>query len=219
MNVIEIIMSILAPHECLTCRAEGGVLCPSCAVLLPKADVSTTLAGLDAVYASTQYSGVAKQIVHGLKFERQKAASEAMATLIVLRMPAGVQSGITMVTHVPTATSRVRQRGYDQAEQVARQVAIRLRVPCRTLLDRYGQSRQVGTSRQERQRQVAHAYRARRQHIPQDGCILLIDDVLTTGATLSAAALELRQAGAVSVVGAVFAIADRTAGQTAQSLL
>jgi ComF family protein len=110
----------------------------------------------------------------------------------------------TVVTHVPTATSRVRRRGYDQAELLARQLAQDLKLPYASLLIRDGQSRQVGATRQARLAQLTHAFRIPK-HFPQNVSILLVDDVVTTGATIETAARILRAAGAKSVSAAVFA--------------
>jgi predicted amidophosphoribosyltransferase len=105
---------------------------------------------------------------------------------------------------LPTANRRVRQRGYDQSQLIARQLAKLTNRPATRLLNRRGQSRQVGANRQTRRRQQASAYVICKQP-PPNHPILLIDDILTTGASLEAAAVVLRQAGAQTISAAVFA--------------
>jgi predicted amidophosphoribosyltransferase len=74
-----------------------------------------------------------------------------------------------------------------------------------SLLARYGQTRQVGATRQKRQQQVDNMFAVRKPELIKDAHILLIDDILTTGASLEAAAKILKAAGAKQVDAAVFA--------------
>ena len=101
-----------------------------------------------------------------------------------------------MVTWAPTSNRRVRGRGYDQAEVIARAVARQLGVPCVRLLYRAHGTPQTGKSRSERL--VGPAFRARR---PRKGlAVLVVDDVVTTGATAAEACSVLAEHGA-RVVG------------------
>ena len=104
---------------------------------------------------------------------------------------------------LPTATSRVRQRGYDQAALIAKAYAKAVHreyLPC---LARLGQQHQRGAKRQARLEQLHQAYRATRS--VKGANVLLVDDVATTGASLQAAAQLLYQAGARRVDVIVFA--------------
>jgi predicted amidophosphoribosyltransferase len=98
----------------------------------------------------------------------------------------------------------VRQRGYDQTRLIARVFAKQRGLPCDELLVRRGQSRQVGSDRKHRQEQAAKNYQSK-QNIAKGTEVLLIDDILTTGATLEASAKILYQAGAKTVNAVVFA--------------
>jgi ComF family protein len=110
-----------------------------------------------------------------------------------------------MLVHVPTAAVRVRQRGYDQAELLTRELSRLTGLPQRYLLARSGSSRQVGASRAERVLHLSDAFRVRRPELVAGKRILLVDDVLTTGATIEAAARTLKKAGAARVDAIVFA--------------
>ena len=98
------------------------------------------------------------------------------------------------VTWAPTTAARRRRRGFDQAELLARAVASNLRVPARSLLVRRPGPIQTGQSLAARR--SGPAFGPSRPAPPR---VLLVDDVITSGATVSAAARSLREAGAVEV--------------------
>jgi predicted amidophosphoribosyltransferase len=101
----------------------------------------------------------------------------------------------------------VRQRGYDQALLIAKSLSQRLGRPYVPLLARMGDQRQVGHSRITRLNQMEGAFRPLNTMILKNRHVLLVDDVLTTGATCEAAARILRSNGAKRVSAAVFAVA------------
>jgi len=143
------------------------------------------------------FDGVAKDLVVALKFRHRRSAATVLAGHIVRQAGLG---HVDLVTWAPTSSPRIRRRGYDQAELIARAVGRRLGVPCRRLLYRaHGVAHgapQTGRSRRDRLR--GPAFRARR---PRPGLsVLVVDDVVTTGATLRTAATALRAAGVAEVV-------------------
>jgi ComF family protein len=151
---------------------------------------------------STVYAEAANDLVWKLKFAHARAAVRPMVALMSNRM---VFDGSTVFVPVPTATSRVRQRGYDQAELLCRQLSAKVGVPYRFVLTRHGQSRQVGTGKTERVKHLSSAFKVRNPAIVAGKHVVLIDDVLTTGATLEAAARVVKKAGAKHVDAMVFA--------------
>jgi ComF family protein len=158
---------------------------------------------LYAVHPRTRYTPLVKEVVHALKFARaQSAAKDVAAAMVDCIEPA---TGM-VISHVPTVPARVRLRGYDQAALIARELARLTGIPYVPLLARTGGSRQVGHTRLERRKQMEQAFRL--LGTPQQYThVLLVDDVLTTGATCEAAARTLRQAGARRVSAVVFAAA------------
>jgi ComF family protein len=151
---------------------------------------------------ATVYGGVTKDLIWKLKFHHARAAVEPMATLMSDRF---IFDDTGILVPIPTATSRVRQRGYDQAELLCRAVANRTSLPYRKLLQRHGQSRQVGTTKVERTKHVTNAFRVPTAQSVAGKHVVLVDDVLTTGATLESAARALKRAGAKRVDAIVFA--------------
>lgn len=110
----------------------------------------------------------------------------------------------TIICHIPTARDRVRIRGYDQAEEIAKSLAKIRGYKHKTLLYRIGKSRQVGSGRKDRFKQLEGAFKLRDISL-EDTNILLVDDISTTGATVEEAAKTLRKSGAKTIDAAVFA--------------
>jgi ComF family protein len=139
-----------------------------------------------------------------LKFGRAKAAAKEMAHMSASHA-GGYNPERVIVTHVPTAMNRVRQRGYDQAALIAKSFAHIQSLTYATLLARHGKFKQVGASKMTREHQLRQAFRPTRTRRIKGAHIILIDDVVTTGATLQAAAKTLKDAGAKRVEAVVFA--------------
>ncbi|MDB5184871.1 MAG: putative Phosphoribosyltransferase [Candidatus Saccharibacteria bacterium] len=202
MSILDSLLAIIAPHDCLGCATEGVLLCQNCRrQIVPAPAIAIPPGPLDAVIATTRYNGLAKELVHRLKFSGSQAAAREMAGLFPIHLlPPGA-----LVMPVPTATSRIRQRGYDQAALLARHLARAGGMPYRSCLRRRGQQHQVGASRQQRLAQLARAYRVVHAERLVGTTVVIVDDVMTTGATLQAAAAVLKQAGASRVEAMVFA--------------
>ena len=154
--------------------------------------------GVATLDALVRYEGVARELVLALKYRNTRPAIGRLARALA---DAAAHHGADAVTFAPTTATRRRERGYDQAELLARVVARRLRVPCLALLERRPGAAQTGRARVERL--TGPTFVARRRHA---GSILVVDDVCTTGATLTAAAEALRGAGAGAIHAATVAV-------------
>jgi ComF family protein len=106
---------------------------------------------------------------------------------------------------IPTAPSRMRQRGFDHAKLLSGQLSKLLKIKSEFLLRRCTNTRQVGASRSVRMKQTEEAYEITQETKIKGRNIVLVDDVMTTGATISATAKMLKQAGAKSVSAVIFA--------------
>jgi predicted amidophosphoribosyltransferase len=141
---------------------------------------------------------VARDLVGALKFRRLLPVADLIAERIEWLAPASLLSGA--IVPVPTSPLRSWRRGFDPAAEIATALAERADLElCRCLI-RSGGGRQVGKRRAERIGQPPHVHS--RGEVPRS--VLLVDDVLTTGATLSACARALRSAGAIRVAAITF---------------
>ena len=148
------------------------------------------------VRATTELRGETQDFIRGLKYRNQRRVVSHLADRLVTSILADPDArAFDIVTWAPTSMVRHRQRGYDQSELLARAVAERLGLRCRRLLYRDRSAPQTGRNRQERLNGPMFRARPLRR-----ACrVLVIDDVVTTGSTLRAAAHALDIAGASEV--------------------
>ncbi|MBA3263838.1 MAG: ComF family protein [Thermoleophilaceae bacterium] len=203
------ILELLAPPLCWSCRApaaRGAPLCRACRRLLRfLGPEPVALCGLP-VWAPVAYDGPAGELVKALKFHGAKRVAAEMAALIVANAPATMLAG-TLVP-VPLHPARRRARPFNQAGLIAEGLSRRARLPLVDCLRRTGpDSRQVGSGRAARLGGPAGSIHTTAA-APVNS--LLVDDVVTTGATLAACAGALRAAGAERLAAVAFA---RTAGR------
>lgn len=210
MNSIERCVSWLAPHTCLVCKIEGSPLCALCGSSFAASNqvLDLTLsAAYTRAWAVTDYSGLAKELVYSLKFNRGKQSASVIASLMDATLPSFPPA--TIVSHIPTAQTRIRMRGYDQAALIAILFAKKRQLKHLKCLQRVTKTRQVGASRQQRSNQMKAAFRVHKPKRLHDRPILLIDDITTTGATLNAAALLVKKYTDQPIYGLVFAYQPR----------
>lgn len=195
-------LDLLIPPRCAVCDAVGRPLCPGCATALPPAPDLQPPDGLDACSALLAYDGPTRRLLAALKYRNHRDAMDAVSgALALLLRGLGPGPGPAGVTWAPTSPRRRRHRGYDQAELLARRTAAKAGLPASRLLVRLPGPAQTGRDRLHRLagptfRAVGHPA----------ATVVVMDDVWTTGATLSAAAGALREAGATSVLGLVLAV-------------
>jgi ComF family protein len=142
------------------------------------------------------HAGPLRTAIHALKYKHNPTLAETLAGLMAHSWPVEIPADAALVP-VPLAAERVRQRGFNQAEVLARHLSQSRQLPyLPNALSRVRATpSQVGLNAQERHQNMVGAFEAVPQLV-QDRAIILIDDVCTTGATLSACAEALLQGGA-----------------------
>jgi predicted amidophosphoribosyltransferase len=213
MRLIDLVTPA-APPLCVACLAWAGAaepLCAECRRMLRWLGPDPVAAGALEVWAPLAYDGPARRVVAALKFRGAVRTADAMAAPMFAAAPPGWLDADFLVP-APLHPARRRKRGFNQAERIARALSDRgggrPRV-CDCLVRAGSRTTQMGRGRSQRLTGIAGSVGLRSP--PPDGTVLLVDDVVTTGATLAACARALRAAG---VRGQVRAIAyARTPGR------
>lgn len=150
--------------------------------------------GIDALHAAFVYEGAARRLVHRLKYESLRAAAAPLAAQMIF-LPSGEEE---IIVPVPTDKRRERRRGFNQSSLLAQYMSKELGMQMEPALRRVDTRRpQTGLSADERRKNLSGCMVC--SGAVNGKSVLLIDDVVTTGATVSEAARALRQAGARSV--------------------
>jgi predicted amidophosphoribosyltransferase len=196
------IAALLVPSSCLACGARARSDSPLCGRCQTALEAAPPVRGpapprLDSVWSASPNDGVARRLVTALKFRSLLPAAEVIAECLARAPVAG--DGLPVVP-VPASPSRQRRRGFDPAGEIARLLAERSCAPLVPCLRRGRGPRQVGRSRVQR---VARPPDVRAAGVAPEQ-VLLVDDVVTTGATLSACAAALRRAGCRRVAAVSF---------------
>ena len=216
-------LDLIFPLHCLGCRREGSVICGDCANGLKRLEqpfcptcaqphTSGTCRwcrgkppAFDSLRAPFLFEGVIREGIHRLKYRGLRAGGEPLGQLLSDYFQ-GTPIPADVVVPVPLHPGRLRRRGYNQSSLLARRLAGNMGLEFREdLVARVRDSvPQVETrSAEERRNNVAGAFAARA--VPAGAKVLLIDDVATTGSTLSECAAALKSAGAGSVRALVLA--------------
>lgn len=191
--------AVLMPVDCAGCGTPDRALCGDClAALHPEATPRVTAGGLRVVSA-LRYEGVVRRVILALKEQERTDVAAALAVPFAAALPLGVAFAA-----VPTSRAAYRRRGYDPVALLLRRAGSRHE---RVLVHTRSTSRQKALGAGERAANLRGALVARRSLAGRS--FMLVDDILTTGATLDEAARAIRAAGGEVVGGATLAFTPR----------
>lgn len=189
------VVTLAARSRCFGCGAAGALLCTACCESLAPPRRRDHLAAVDRLFTPWAYEGSARDLVLALKLRGQKAAAEALGGALAHHL----QSSGTLaeaVVWVPGRRRDIRVRGFDHAELIARTVAVLTGLPSIGCLHRTGdRPDQTSLSGVDRRANLEGAFAA----VAAPERVVLIDDLVTTGATATACARALREAGTTRV--------------------
>jgi ComF family protein len=204
-------LDLALPGTCAGCGREGSALCKECApafdvrlgatpgapIGLP-ADLPAPLVQLEWC---APFTGTSRRALHALKYEGERRIAPFVGAAVARRWGRAGAGGEVLVP-VPASPDRVRDRGYDQAALIAREAGRRLGLPVVLALERTRRTTaQFDLDRAERATNLRQAFRVPDLAMPGvvGRWVVLVDDVVTTGATLAACAAALLEAGATAV--------------------
>ena len=222
MHVVELVTRGLTSNRCNRCSTEGASLCSSCATSLQEAPKSScivcntlTLGGklctpcrqktkLYSLNAAYRYEGDAEKFLRNYKYDGERDLASPLAVSIEDIVPPITYD---LLIWVPSSPARVRRRGFDHTKKIGKRLGKSLQIKTIQPISRIGHGRQVGSNRATRFEQVQTQYSIKPHVVPKlkNKHILLVDDVATTGATITYCARLLRNAGAKRVDAVVFA--------------
>jgi len=185
--------------SCAGCGRGGVSPCVDCVhALVPLGEVH--VAGLERCLVLLQYDALSLSLITALKYRGVRAGVPWMSCALAQRVTCSGEQFHT-VTWVPASKTNRRRRGFDQSKLLAEPLARRLGIRARRLLTRTDDRGQTGKSRTDRLEGPSLALAGR----CGGETVLLVDDVVTTGTSMAAAAEVLRRAGAARVVGVAIA--------------
>jgi ComF family protein len=224
-RLLDALLDVLFPIRCAGCGRRGVNVCEACwpsiawlgAEVCPRCASPARLGricrrcsegdlSLDGALAACRFEGVVRTAVHDLKFKGVRRRAELLGALVgeaIERRPLAID----LLVPIPLGAARRRQRGFNQSELIANAVGARLGVPVvASCLERVKETQpQVRQSQADRRANVAGAFGCREPEAAAGRRIGLVDDVMTTGSTLSSAAEILKAHGAARVYAVVVA--------------
>ena len=201
MKIFKNILAVLFPQKCLGCKKENEILCSDCLLKINRPDTPH----LKWVHIAGNYQDlVLKKALWMLKYQGVKQLAKPLAEIVKERIWKKLETENWLVVPVPLSKNKLRHRGYNQAEMIAGELSGNVRADI--LFKKFHTKSQVEVkNKEERLANIIGSFEVRNPETIRGKKIILIDDVLTTGATMREAKKVLKQAGAKKVVGVVVA--------------
>lgn len=229
------LLDLLFPKRCLRCRAFGSYICPDCFATLSFASSDICLVcnrgaidslthpgcrrdyGIDGAFTSLVYTGLAKKLLYAFKHKPyltdiQEVLADLFYEGIIQKEEFHVALTDTpLLVSIPLYKTKLKKRGYNQAEILSRRLAKKLGLMSKNVLLRLSNTpSQFSRTREERIKNMKGAFGIRTHAEIAGRTVFLVDDVIVSGATLSEAAETLKKGGVRQVFGLAFAHNQRT---------
>ncbi|MDB5179840.1 MAG: putative Phosphoribosyltransferase [Candidatus Saccharibacteria bacterium] len=210
-TILDSLLAVVAPHLCSGCGHIGSTFCDNCkyniieepfsgCILCERPSVQGVCddhkTAFNQAWTVGVRSGALQRLIGGFKFRNMKASSIDLADLLHKRLPQLPHS--TVFVPIPTTSAHIRERGYDHMLLIAKELGRLRHTPVEQLLIRNNSLIQHHANRKDRIIQAATAFRVE-GNIDPNAIYILLDDVVTTGATIEQAALLLKNAGAATI--------------------
>src|SRR3989338_619088 len=201
MKIFKNILAVLFPQKCLGCKKENEILCSDCLLKINRPDTPH----LNGIHIASNYQdAVLKKALWMLKYQGVKQLAKPLAELVRERIWKKLETENWLVVPVPLSKKKLRHRGYNQAEMIAGELSANVRADI--LFKKFHTKSQVEVkNKEERLVNIIGSFEIKNPEKIKGKKIILIDDVLTTGATMRETKKVLKSAGAKKVVGVVVA--------------
>ena len=220
-TTITSLFDLIAPHSCRGCGRMGNPLCDRCKKYILKNHINYCpnckaknptgkcrhCHDLPTIFVVDQRDSLIGELIYDYKFNSNRSLAYPLAEILNSILPK--INGKVSIVPLPTNTKHIRARGLDHTLLIAKKLA-RIRgknYRVERILIRKNNTVQVGSNEKERKEQASRAYEtAKNACIDQDTTYLLLDDIWTTGASMTSALKKLRETGAQKIVIAILAV-------------
>ncbi len=212
-NFLERILNLFFPKRCINCQQLGSYLCYDCFSLIEimqkEYDLPEDIQYLDRLFFATVFKNqIVKKLIHNYKYPPFiNELSNILSDMIIVHLTfIGMKSQLSdfILAPIPISKKRLNYRGFNQAEELAKKLSLRLNLKTKNVLIKTRETdSQVDLDKDQRKKNIENVFSLAEDIKGKN--ILLIDDVFTTGATIDEAARILKQNGAKQVWAAVVA--------------
>lgn len=199
--MLKSVLNFLFPQKCLGCGKEKEVLCFECLDKIDRADLPEQ----KNIFAAANYhDATLKNAIWLLKYKGVKQLAKPLAELIRRRLIGKIQIKDPIIIPIPISKKRLRQRGFNQAEMIAE--CLFGKTANDILAKKIHTESQVTVKDKEKRLQnLKGSFEVKKPELLKDRNVILVDDVCTTGATISEAVQTLKEAGAKKIIALVTA--------------
>ncbi len=202
LDFFDVFLNFLFPSKCVICGKIGDILCNECFSKIkhyPQQKINPPL-NVDLMIVCGYYDGILKKLIRKFKFSKKKSLYLPLSHFVEdCLKDTNYFHSVDLITSVPLHKNRLKERGFNQSELIAKHLSNFLNLPYEeNILERTKEtSFMYNLSKNDRKRNVKGVFSVNRNI--KGLKILIVDDILTTGATLSEVALEMKRKGANSV--------------------